>query len=172
MLHDYGQTGFSIEGKTKIIKLLSKYGQVIISSEGNLPNEFRKYLYRGDPFKIHTLIQYSSLFIGESGSMATEAAVLGTTAIMVNSSAKYFGVFEYISKFGNLHYYDQENEAIEKIEDLLSSNDFKKSSIRNAREYMRQNINLTDFMVWFIENYPVSYEILKKNPDYQYNFKQ
>ncbi len=170
--HDYGQTGFSIEGKTKIIKLLSKYGQVIISSEGNLPNEFRKYLYRGDPFKIHTLIQYSSLFIGESGSMATEAAVLGTTAIMVNSSAKYFGVFEYISKFGNLHYYDQENEAIEKIEDLLSSNDFKKSSIRNAREYMRQNINLTDFMVWFIENYPVSYEILKKNPDYQYNFKQ
>jgi hypothetical protein len=170
--HDYGQTGFSIEGKTKIIKLLSKYGQVIISSEGDLPNEFRKYLYQGDPFKVHTLIQYSSLFIGESGSMATEAAVLGTTAIMVNSSAKYFGVFEYINKFGNLLYYDNEIQAIEKLEDLLSRSDFKQSSIRNARDYIQQTINLTDFMIWFIENYPNSFEIMKKNPDYQDNFKQ
>jgi predicted glycosyltransferase len=170
--HDYKQTGFSLDGKIKIIKLLSQYGQVIISSEGDLPNEFRKYLYQGDPFKIHTLIKYSSLFIGESGSMATEAAVLGTTAIIVNSSAKYFGVFEYISKFGNLFYYGNEMDAIEKLENLLSSHDFKQSSIGNAREFIRQTINVTDFMVWFLENYPDSFEIMKKNPDYQNNFRQ
>ena len=44
--------------------------------------------------------------------------------------------------------------------------------MRNAQEYVRQCINLTDFMVWFIENYPNSFEIMKKNPNYQDNFKQ
>jgi uncharacterized protein len=170
--HDIGQSGFSEQGKAKIIKLLAKYGEVIISSEDDLPSEFRKYLYKGDPFKIHTLIQYSSIFIGESGSMATEAAVLGTPSIMVNTSAKYFGVFEHISKFGNLFYYDNEIPAVEKIKDLLSTTDFKNNSIQNAQEYVRQSINLTDFMVWFIENYPDSIEIMKENPEYQNNFKQ
>ena len=169
--HDIGQSGISVEGKNKIIKLLTKYGEVLISSEDNLPSEFRKYIYQGDPFKIHTIIQYSSLFIGESGSMATEAAVLGTPSIMVNTSAKYFGVFEHISKFGNLFYYDNDIPAIEKIKDLLSNHDFKKNSIKNAQEYIQQSINLTDFMVWFIENYPNSFRTMKENPDYQYNFK-
>jgi len=170
--HDIGQSGFSVEGKAKIIKLLAKYGELLISAEYSLPSEFNKYLYQGDPFKIHTLIQYSSLFIGESGSMATEAAVLGTPSIMVNTSSKYFGVFEHLSKFGNLFYYDNEIAAIEKIRDLLSNADVKKNSIRNAQEYMQQSINLTDFMVWFIENYPNSFKIMKKNRVYQNNFKQ
>ncbi len=104
--------------------------------------------------------------------MATEAAVLGTPSIMVNTSAKYFGVFEHISKFGNLFYYENEIPAIEKINDLLNNTDFKNNSIQNAQEYVRQSINLTDFMVWFIENYPNSFAIMKKNPDYQNNFKQ
>lgn len=170
--HDIGHRGFSFKGKARIIENLTNFGEVIISSEGNLPYEFRKYLYRGDPYKIHTLLQYADLFIGESGSMATEAAVLGTPAIIVNTGAKYFGVFEHIRKFGNLFYYENEIPAIEKIKDLLSKTDFKNNSIQNAQEYVRQSINLTDFMVWFIENYPDSFEIMKKNPGYQNNFKQ
>lgn len=169
--HDIGQSGFSVEGKGKIIKLLVQHGEVIISSEDNLPEEFRKYLYKGDPYRMHTVIQYASLFISESGSMATEAAVSGTPSIMVNSSAKYFGVFEYISKFGNLFYFDDENQAIEKTEHLLNTANLREISIQNAQEYIKQTINLTDFMVWFIENYPQSFEIMKNNPDYQFNFK-
>ncbi|MDP2365763.1 MAG: DUF354 domain-containing protein [Ignavibacteria bacterium] len=169
--HDLGQSGFSINGKNKIINLLAKHGEVMISSESNLPESFKKYLYKGDPSQIFTVLQYSSLFVGESGSMATEAAILGTTSIMVNTSAKYFGVFDYISKFGNLFYFDNEIKAIEKIENILTNKSIKENTIRNSVEYIRQTINLTDFMVWFVENYPKSFEIMKKNPDYQYNFK-
>lgn len=169
--HDLGQSGFSADGKSKLIKLLTKHGELMISSEGILPEEFRKYLYIGDPSEIHTVLQYSALFISESGSMATEAAILGTPSVMVNSSAKYFGVFEYISNFGNLFYFDNENRAIEKIEHLLSINKLRENSYQNAQEYIKQTINLTDFMVWFIENYPQSFGVMKKNPDYQNNFK-
>jgi len=169
--HDLRQSGFSIDGKRKIIKLLSKYGDVLISSENDLPEEFEKFLYKGDPEQIHTVLQYASMFIGESGSMATEAAVLGTPSIMVNTSAKYFGVFEYLRKFNNLFYFDNENQAIDKIEYLLTIDKLKQNSIKNAEEYFQQNINLTEFMVWFIENYPNSFNVMKQNSDYQYNFK-
>ncbi|OGU68477.1 MAG: hypothetical protein A2W30_00635 [Ignavibacteria bacterium RBG_16_36_9] len=169
--HDLGQSGFSAEGKNKLIKFLSQRGELIISSEGNLPDEFRKYLYKGDPFQMHTILQHATMFISESGSMATEAAVLGTPSIMVNSSAKYFGVFEYIGKFGNLFYFDDESQAIEKIENLSRTNNIREISIRNTQEYINRTINLTDFMVWFIENYPKSFDVMKNNPDYQFNFK-
>ncbi|HCY74444.1 MAG TPA: hypothetical protein DHV28_00855 [Ignavibacteriales bacterium] len=168
--HDLGQSGFSIDGKRRIIKLLSQYGDVLISSENDLPEEFEKYLYKGDPCQIHTVLQYASMFISESGSMATEAAVLGTPSVMVNTSAKYFGVFGYLSKFNNLFYFDNENQAIDKIAYLLTINKLKEISIKNAEEYFRLNINLTEFMVWFIENYPQSSMIMKKNPDYQNEF--
>ena len=36
---------------------------------------------------------------------------------------------------------------------------------------MEEKIDVTDFMVWFIENYPESNRIVKKDPNYQYNFK-
>lgn len=169
--HDRGHSGFSVEGKAKIINLLSNFGQVLISSEANLPDEFNKYLFKGDPAQIHTVLNYADMFISESGSMATEAAVLGTPSVMVNSSAKYFGVFEFISKFGNLFYYDDENAAIEKIESLLHTKDLKEISALNASTCIKQTINLTDFMVWFIENYPHGFGVIKNNSDYQLNFR-
>lgn len=169
--HDFGQTGFTDKGKRELINLLSTKGQVIISSEGILPNEFNKYLYKGDPHQIHTIIQHANLFISESGSMATEAAIIGTPSIMVNSSAKFFGVFKYISEFGNLFYYDDEIEAMKKIKSLLNSDNIRENSRNNAKKYFKQSINLTDFMVWFIENYPNSFKIMQGTPEYQNNFR-
>ena len=32
-------------------------------------------------------------------------------------------------------------------------------------------IDITAFLVWFVENYPVSAKIMKENPDYQNRFK-
>lgn len=169
--HDRGHTGFSQQGKSKLIEMLNDYGTVVISSENELPEEFKRYIYKGDPKDIHTLLRHASLLIGESGSMATETAILGTPSIVVNSSVKHLGVFEHISKFGNLFYFDEENSAIQKVQELLGSNDLNITSLHNAEQYIKKSINLTNFMVWFIENYPDSFVSMKKNPNNQNNFK-
>ena len=36
---------------------------------------------------------------------------------------------------------------------------------------LSEKIDVTAFMVWFVENYPESVEIMKKNPDYQLRFQ-
>lgn len=169
--HDLGQSGFSEEGKTKLIDLLLSYGEVIISCEGNIPNRFRELAFKYDPTKMHTLLQFAKLFVGESGTMATEAAVLGTTSVMLNSSAKYFGVYEYITKYGNLFHFDNEKDAYERTISLLKQNINKEITKQKASLYFEESIDLTAFMVWFIGNYPESFKIVKKNPDYQYNFR-
>jgi hypothetical protein len=36
---------------------------------------------------------------------------------------------------------------------------------------LSKQIDVTAFLVWFIENYPESAQIMKKDPDYQLRFK-
>jgi hypothetical protein len=36
---------------------------------------------------------------------------------------------------------------------------------------LKDKIDYTAFLIWFIENYPKSASIMKENPDYQYRFK-
>jgi hypothetical protein len=36
---------------------------------------------------------------------------------------------------------------------------------------LKEKIDLTAFLTWLIEEYPLSREIIMNNPDYQYRFK-
>jgi hypothetical protein len=36
---------------------------------------------------------------------------------------------------------------------------------------LSEKIDVTAFLVWFIENYPESVTVMRQNPDYQYNFR-
>jgi hypothetical protein len=36
---------------------------------------------------------------------------------------------------------------------------------------LSDKIDVTAFMVWFVENYPESAKIMKENPDYQWRFR-
>ena len=42
---------------------------------------------------------------------------------------------------------------------------------RRRQKMLSEKIDVTAFMIWFIENYPKSVEIMKKNSDYQWRFK-
>lgn len=83
--HDINQFGFSNEEKIKLVNFLEKYGRVIITSEKNVPHDLQKNVFKLHPSKIHHLLSYADLYIGDSQSMATEAALLGTPSIRYNS---------------------------------------------------------------------------------------
>ena len=83
--HDFGEAGFNIEQKKELIKVLEKKGKIIISSEEELPKEFKKYENKSSPNKIHSLLYYAQVYIGDSQAMANESGILGTPAIRCNS---------------------------------------------------------------------------------------
>ena len=86
--HDVGHNGISIENKFLAVKEFEKYGKVFISSEELLPSKFDKYLIKIPKHLIHSVLFYASLVYGESATMASESAVLGTPSIYIDDDGK------------------------------------------------------------------------------------
>ena len=84
--HDYGQSGIEPDVLKKIISVLEKNNyKIFLSSERNIPDFLSKYKLNTSPEKIHSVLYYSSFFIGESATMASESAYLGVPTIYINS---------------------------------------------------------------------------------------
>lgn len=83
--HDIGEKGLPTEYKLKLIEKLEKKGRVLVSTENPLPLEFERYRIKSSPEKIHSLLFYAQVYVGDSQSMANEAGMLGTPAIRCNT---------------------------------------------------------------------------------------
>lgn len=172
--HDIGHKGISLENKINAVKEFAKYAKVFISSEKKLPDVLEKFRIKIPPEKMHDALYYATLLYGESATMASECAVLGTPAIFLDDNgrgytdeeeSKYNLVFNFTESLK-----DQEL-SIKKAIELLQITNIKQEWQRRRQKMMSEKIDVTAFMVWLIENYPESVEIMKNNPDYQYNFK-
>jgi len=169
--HDIGYNKLNLNEKIKLVEELSHYGKIIISSESKLPEKLDKYKTNFPLEKVHSLLYYTDIFIGDSTSMATEAAILGTPAICINEAATQFGVFEDYIKFNLIELLTNSNKVIERTKTLLNLPNNISFFSERLKNFLNNKIDVTAFMVWFVENYPDSFTTMKENPDYQYNFK-
>jgi predicted glycosyltransferase len=172
--HDMGHKGMSVEMKIKAVKEFSKYAKVFISSEGKLPEELEKFKIKIPADKIHDAIAFSALLFGESSTMSEEAAMLGVPSIfMFNSSTIYT---QHLEKEYKLVFNlsesieDQSNAILLGTEILKDNNSFQKwKKLRD--KMLSEKIDVSAFLVWFVDNYPESIKLIKENPSIQYYFK-
>jgi len=169
--HDQGFKGISLNDKIKLVHTLGAVAKIYISSESKLPDELSSYRLDIRPDEIYDFLSQCSLFIGESGSMATESVILGTPAIICNSAADLLGVFNYLGSFGSLFKITDVQKIMIKAQEILCNPESKISAKEIARKIIEENINLTPFMIWFVENYPDSRRKIIDNPDFQFQFK-
>jgi uncharacterized protein len=166
--HDKGQTGFSIRDKKELIEKLASFGKVFISSEKKLPDELVKYQINIPPEAMHHVLAEADLFIGEGATMASECAMLGTPAIYVNSMEA--GTIDDQEKNGLLFHFRDFAGVLDKAAEILNNPYSKKESKEKRDKFLKDKIDVTAFLIWFVENYPESIKIMKENPDYQNNF--
>ena len=167
--HDIGQGGFKLSDKLSIIKKIADTYNILISSESSLPLELEKYRLNTKPEQIHDVMSYVDLFIGEGATMASECAMLGTPAIYVNTMEA--GSIDDQEKSGLLFHFRTVEGVLEKALEILFKTDSKDYFYSNYKKMLSKKIDVTAFLVWFVEHYPKSKKIIKENPDYQYNFK-
>ena len=167
--HDVGEKGLTSEEKLDIVKFLNKLGRVIISSEKKLPAELETYAYNLHPSKIHDLMSFATLFIGEGATMASECAIIGTPSVYINSMEA--GTIDEQEKYGLVYHFRNGFGVLEKIKELVNDINLKKNAKLNSNKLIKDNIDVAAFLVWFIENYPQSEKIMKNNPDHQNKFK-
>ncbi len=155
--HDVGNNGISIDDKLKLIASLSSKMRVFISSEAELPIELKPYQMQINPEDIHSVLAFASLFIGESGTMATECAMLGTPNIIINPLAKKLGIhIELSQKYHIQDFFDKIDEAWEQVIYYMNSESLKMQYEEKIRLVLQDKIDVTRFLNWFIINYPRS----------------
>lgn len=172
--HDVGQEGLSIEQKRRIINLLKGYGRVIITSEKPIEPEFEQYRLPVPPEEIHSLMAYASLFLGDSQTMTTEAALLGVPAIKCNTFAGKLSVPNMLEQQYDLcyAYHPMDFEKFyEHTKKLLNTPNLKAIWEEKRKKFLKDNIDVTAFFCWFIESYPKSKQAFIENSDIQYQFK-
>jgi len=166
--HDIGQHG--IRDKVGLVKALEQYGRVLITSEGTLPEELQSYQIRVSPEKLHDLLYYATLYVGEGGTTASEAAVLGTPSLYVSSLAGTMGNFiELEGTYGLLYSFTDGDAALSKAIEILEDPESKEKWRTKRDRLLADKIDVTAFMVWFVENYPRSITEMKERPEVQYS---
>ena len=159
--HDFGHKGLSLINKLKLINSLEKHAKILISSEGELPSELLKYRVKIKASKIHSLISFSSLYIGEGATMASESAMLGTPAIYIND-LNAGTLIDQSSKGLIFHYNDFSEDIIEKSISLITNKDIIAVYRNDHKRMLNQKINPIKFMADLVDRFSKKNEISKK----------
>jgi len=172
--HDSGKMGLTIEDKRRLVKNLSKNGKVFITVENNLEPEFDRYQLRISPDKIHSLIHYASIFISDSMTMSSEAAILGTPFLKCHAFAGRLSVPNELEGKYNLGFSYQPaqvGQLFDKLDELLAEKRLKSIWQERRCRMLQDKIDVTSFMSWFIENLPESASHLSICPNLLQRFK-
>ena len=153
--HDIGHSGMSMAMKRQAVQALSKHAKVFISSEKSLPEDLEPYRFSLPPERMHDVLAYASLLFGESATMASESAVLGTYAIYLDNDGRGY-TDEQERHYGLVSNYSEslqdQRAAIQKGVELLQRQDVKLGAQDRRRRLLAEKVDVTALMITVIEN--------------------
>ena len=143
--HDLGKSGWSDEDLSALVDKLACRGKVHISSERALSAHLEQHLYRGERSALHHVMAHCRLYVGESATMAHEAAFLGVPAIY--DGADHPGTTRELAAHGMLAALRQPGLAplLEAMEEMLSEQ--RRAEVIAARDaYIAERPNLAGYI--------------------------
>jgi len=154
--HDISAHAHGVDNDTarKLIALLEPYGQVYISSERPLSEDLERYRLRINTLDIHHVMAFASLFIGDSQSMAVEAAMLGVPSVRFNDFAGRIGVLEELEKKYQLTFAvptTQPDRLYATINTLISTPNLRELFQERRNRMLNDKIEVASFITQFIE---------------------
>jgi len=147
--HDKKNSGIKDSDIKNLIERYNKKIKFIIITERELPSFFGRYIYPGKSYEIFHFLAFAKMLISDSGTMATEAAILGVPNILINKLAKYIGVHNELRDWGLQYYFDSYDIAISTIDKLLENKSVNEEWIVKKDNYLR---NCDDLNKVIIEN--------------------
>jgi hypothetical protein len=154
--HDTGVAGINDKLAQRIITILEKRGKVWITSERELSPEFEKYRIAIPAKEIHHAMYFASLYIGDSQTMAAEAAVLGTPSLRFNDFVGKLGYLEELEHKYKLTFgipTNQPERLIEKVKEIVEDLESRKTwEVRRAK-MQEETIDVAAFWTDYFETY-------------------
>lgn len=148
--HDKNIRGISKEVVLQIIELCDRQNvQCYISSEKQLPSDLAPYRLSIPVHRVHHALAFASLFIGDSQTMTSEAAVLGTPAFRLSDFQGRLSVIDELERYGLAFGFSPDNaeEFLTAVNDTLLENTSQSYSNSHKR-FLTEKI---DPVPWFSE---------------------
>jgi predicted glycosyltransferase len=167
--HDVGVIGLSIEQKRMLVNFLSEYGRVIITTERDIDEEFLSYQMKVSPEKIHSLMAYAKILIGDSQTMCSEAAVLGVPSMRCNSFAGRVSYLEEQEKKYELVYSFLPSEfekLFEKVKEWVEDPELKTKWMTRRKTMLKDKIDVTSFFKKMIYQFMEKGDVKKSDFDF------
>jgi len=159
--HDLGQHGFrSDDERMKLVKMIEKHAKVFITSEIPMVGDLEKRRINIPPHRIHDALHFSSLYIGDGHKMAAEAGILGVPSILISTRWKRTGNFiDFVKKYHTVEAFEEVNNARKRALEILQDAERNKREWKERSESMlKDKIDVSSFLIYFIENYPESHK--------------
>jgi len=172
--HDINKTGITDELLFKLEKLLLPHGKILITSERQLPESLAHYKLNIKKNDMAHYIAFAKIFIGDSTTMSTEAAILGTPSVEFD---EYFYEIEQMieleQKYQLIHCFrtNQQSELLNKVDELLNTNNLSEIYKYRRNILLDESIDVSAFLIWLFENHPNSTKSYFSNPAIQDRFK-
>ncbi len=157
--HDIGEVGLNLETKMTLVNMLKQKFKIFISSEGELPEGLKQYKIKIPVQRMHDALAFSTLFIGEGATMASECAMLGIPAIYVNSLDA--GTLQAQEKFGLIFGFRNSVGVIEKAKELIANENLRAEFKIKRDKMLSKMIDPTEMLVNYFENYQNATKTIK-----------
>jgi predicted glycosyltransferase len=146
--HDRDESGMSLDDKRHVIEQLTAHGRVFVSCEGAMPDEFAELRFSVPAHLLHDALAQAWVCVGDSQTMAAEAAILGVPAIRCSS---FVGRLAYLEELE--HKYEliesflpaDAPRLLERIEDLRPSAELAQTWRERQATMLADKIDLTSW---------------------------
>ena len=152
--HDVGEGGLPLQAKLAIVDKLRARGRVFVSSEGALPEALAGLKFPLPPDRLHDALAFADLLVGDSQTMAAEAAVLGTPSLRVSSwTGRLAYLTELEHRYGLTFAYtpDKAAELIAHVERWLEQPSLRDSLAGAHRQLLLDKVDMAQWFVNFLE---------------------
>jgi uncharacterized protein len=113
-VHDRGEEGFTPADAARLVHQLSSTMEVVLTSETDPPSELRKFTRQVRVDRMHHVMAFASLVVGESPSMCAEASLMGVPSILASSWAGDCGNMKILEgRYRLMQVYNRSGEAVE-----------------------------------------------------------
>lgn len=150
--HDVGERGFDLQAKLRLVELLGRSGQVLISSEHPLPDELERFRFNAPVQHIHHFIAHARMLIGESATMASEAAVLGVPAFYIADTGRGY-TDELEEKYGLVFNFKlaEFDRAIAQVQALLNDPRLAALFAERRARMLAERVDATQWIVDYVD---------------------
>ncbi len=154
--HDLAEHGMVHDVDDQVqssIAQLESRGRVIVTSEREVPPRLRRFSVDLPLERVHDVLFYATLYLGEGATMASEAGVLGTPWVFVSREGRGF-LDDQMKRYGLGYREATWDQGLARANALLSNRRLKAEWAERRTRMLEDKEDVTEFMVRFIESWP------------------